>query len=475
MAGSRNCEQPARLARGAVLCSLITLLAIAGAPGNLAAQLGAASTIGIARDPRIVAALAEISPARLRAMDSALVAFGTRHTLSDTLSASRGVGAARRWIHAQLSQFSRDCGGCLRVEYDTGSAVVTRHPDRPTWHLVNVVAWLPGRDPNRVVVIGAHFDSCICSVSNLDATSDAPGADDDGSGTVAVMELARIVAQHFPEGLDASIAFVLYTGEELGLLGSTQFAERLQREGRTVTAAFTDDIVGNVTAEDGRVDSMSVRVFAVDSLALGGSELARYVWGIGATYQPAFEVVPVLRLDRLGRGGDHAPFHRQGLPALRFTERLENYRRQHLPTDALANVDFSYVARVARLNLATVVSLAAAPPRPIRTGAQRDRESGGQSFLIRWDSVAGAASYELLVRRTTAPTYTRIVPVGAVTQFVLNEQLDDVWVGVRAVGENGHRSLTTVVGAPGGPRFPPTRRGGAAPPQDPPADPPSTR
>jgi hypothetical protein len=423
---------------------------------------GQASTLGFERDARIVTAMREISPARLRTMDSMLVAFGTRHTLSDTVSATRGIGAARRWIHAELRAASRDCGDCLRVEYDTGSAVVTRHPQRPTTHLVNVVAWLPGRDTSRVIVIGGHFDSCICSINNMDAASDAPGADDDGSGTVAVMELARVVGKHFPRGLDASIAFVLYTGEELGLLGSTQFAERLRRDGKKVTAAFTDDIIGNVVAEDGRVDSTSVRVFAVDSLALGGSELARYVWGIGALYQPEFEVIPIFRLDRLGRGGDHRPFHEQGLPALRFTERLENYRRQHLPTDALADVNFGYVAKVARLNLATVVSLAAAPPRPVRTAASRDRASGGQSFTIRWDAVAGAASYELLVRRTTAPTYTRIVTVGAVTEFLLDEQLDDVWVGVRAVGANGHRSLTTVVGAPGGPRFPFQRRGAPA-------------
>jgi len=423
-----------------------------------------ASTLGFARDPRIAAALAEISPARLRALDSTLVAFGTRHTMSDTVSATRGVGAARRWIRTQLEQASRDCGGCLRVEYDTGTATITRHPERPTWPIVNVVAWLPGRDTNRVVVIGGHFDSCICSIDSFDAVSDAPGADDDGSGTVAVMELARVVGRQFPRGFDASIAFVLYTGEELGLLGSTNFAARLQREGKTVTAAFTDDIVGNSVAEDGRVDSSSVRVFAVDSLALGGSELARYVWGIGALYQPAFEVIPVLRLDRLGRGGDHAPFHRLGIPALRFTERLENYRRQHLPTDALADVDFNYVAKVARLNLATVVSLAAAPTRPERTGYTRDRASGGQSFRIRWSPVAGAASYELLVRRTTAPTYTRIVPVGAVTEFVLDEQLDDVWVGVRAVGADGHRSLTTVVGASGGPRLAAPRRDSTATP-----------
>ena len=437
--------------------SLAVLLSATLALGTLGAQQRA-STLGLERDSRITAAMADVSPARLRAMDSMLVSFGTRHSMSDTVSATRGVGAARRWIYAQLQQFSRDCGGCLRVEYDTGTAVITRHIERPSWHLVNVVAWFPGRDTNRVIVMGGHFDSCVCASPNpMDASGDAPGADDDGSGTVAVMEAARVAAKHFPRGLDASIAFVLYTGEEQGLLGSTIFAERLKREGKTVTAAFTDDIVGNVVADDGRVDSTSVRVFAVDSLALGGSELARYVWATGALYQPNFEVVPVLRLDRLGRGGDHAPFHRQGLPALRFSERLENYKRQHLVTDDLANVNFSYVAKVSRLNLATIVSLASAPSRPERTGYQRDRDSGGQAFRIRWDSVPGAVGYELLVRRTTDPTYGRIVRTGNVTEYLLDEQLDDVWVGVRSIAANGHRSLTTVVGAPGGGRLPARR------------------
>lgn len=450
--------------RPTLLRGALAVLASAAllAPASAAAQQP--STLGFQRDPRIATAMRDIDPVRLRMMDSMLVSFGTRHTLSDTVSATRGVGAARRWIHAQLVQFSKDCGDCLRVEYDTGSAVITRHPDRPTWHLVNVVAWLPGRDTSRVVVIGGHFDSCVCSVNSMDATGDAPGADDDGSGTVAVMELARVVGKHFPQGLEQSVAFVLYTGEELGLLGSTIFAERLQREGKTVTAAFTDDIIGNVIADDGRVDSTSVRVFAVDSLALGGSELARYVWAAGALYQPDFEVIPVFRLDRLGRGGDHRPFHAQGLPALRFSERLENYKRQHLVTDELDFVNFGYVAKVARLNLASVVSLALAPSRPGRTGYARDRASGGQSFTIRWDAVPGAAGYELLVRRTTAPTYTRIVPTGDVTEFLLDEQLDDVWVGVRAVGANGHRSLTTVVGAPGGGRLPNVRRQGTGAP-----------
>jgi hypothetical protein len=437
---------------------LLAILATALLPATtVGAQ--APSTLGLQKDPRIAAALADISPVRLRALDSMLVSFGTRHTMSDTLSATRGIGAARRYIHAELTRYAADCNGCLKVEYDTGMAVITRHPERPSVRMVNVVAWLPGRDTNRVVVIGGHYDSCICSTDAMDFTSDAPGADDDGSGTVAVMELARVMGRRFPGGLDATVAFVLYTGEEQGLLGSTQFAERLKREGKAVTAAFTDDIVGNVVADDGRTDSTSVRVFVVDSLALGGPELARYVWATGALYQPDFEVLPVLRLDRLGRGGDHRPFHVQGYPALRFSERLENYKRQHLPTDTLADVNFGYVAKVARLNLATVASLASAPARPVRTGYAREREtSGGQSFHVWWDSVPGAASYELLVRRTTDPTYRRIVPAGATTTFLLDEQLDDVWVGVRAVGANGHRSLTTVIGASGGARM---RRPGA--------------
>ena len=426
---------------------------LVGAATLLPAQSRRPATLGLPKDPRIAAALEEISPARLRALDSTLVAFGTRHTMSDTLSPTRGVGAARRWIHAELTAASRDCGGCLRVEYDTGSAVVGRSPERPTVHLANVVAWLPGRDTTRVVVMGGHYDSCICSTNAMDAVADAPGADDDGSGTVAVMELARVMGRRFPRGFDATIAFVLYTGEEQGLLGSTQFADRLRREGRQVTAAFTDDIIGNVVADDGRRDARSVRVFAVDSLAIGGGELARYVWAIGARYQPRFEVLPVLRLDRLGRGGDHRPFVERGIPGLRFSERLENYKRQHLPTDTLADVDFAYVAQVARLNLATVAALAAAPARPVETAYQRDRASGGQAFMVRWSPVPNAVGYELLVRRTTDPTYTRIVPAGSGTEFLLDEQLDDVWVGVRAVGADGHRSLTTVVGAPGGPRL----------------------
>ena len=321
--------------------------------------------------------------------DSMLVSFGTRHTMSDTVSETRGIGAARRFLYGELRAYSRDCGGCLRVEYDPHDVQIARFRDRPTARVVNVLAWLPGRDTTRVVVISGHYDSCICSTDVADATSDAPGADDDGSGTSAVLELARVMSRRFPQGLDASVLFAVVAAEEQGLLGATALAQRLHDEKKTVVAAFTDDIVGNVVADDGHVDSTSVRVYAVDSVPSRSGELARYVWAMGAVYTPKFAVRPTFRLDRIGRGGDHSPFHRMGDPALRFTERLENTKRQHLPTDDLSGVNFAYVANIAKLNLATLASLASAPAPVDSVYARRDRASGGQKWAISWKAARG--------------------------------------------------------------------------------------
>lgn len=404
--------------------------------------------IGLAKDKALAAALADIDPARLRATDSTLVSFGTRHTMSDTTSATRGIGAARRWIHGQLDAVSRACGGCLQVAFDATPVVVERHPQKPTVNVVNVLATLPGRDTSRVVVMGGHYDSCVCSDDRFDATSDAPGADDDGSGTSAIMELARVFAKHFPKGLDATVIFVAYAGEEQGLLGSTALAARLKREGKKVSAGLTDDIVGNVVAEDGMRDDRSVRIFAADPENGPSRELGRYTWALGALYQPDFGVLPVFRLDRIGRGGDHSPFVQQGNAGLRFTERLENYKRQHLPTDRLADVDFAYVAKVARLNAAVVGAIAAAPATPDSATARRDAASGGQRWLLAWKPVPGATAYEVVVRRTTAATWEKVIPVGTATQHLLADQLDDTWAGVRAVGANGHRSLAAVLPPP---------------------------
>jgi acetylornithine deacetylase/succinyl-diaminopimelate desuccinylase-like protein len=410
-------------------------------------------TMGLASDPALAAAIREISPSEIRATDSALVSFGTRHAMSDTMSATRGIGAARRYLFAKLSGYSKACGGCLRIEYDPAMMEMRGHPERPMVNIVNVIAWLPGRDTNRVVVMGGHYDSCICARSDLgplarfEATQDAPGADDDGSGTSAVVELARVFSKHFPHGLEASVIFVAYSGEEEGLYGSTHLAQRLHAAGYHVVSAFTDDIVGNVVAEDGSVDSTTVRIFGAEPDNGSSRELARYAWATGTIYNSGFGILPVFRLDRISRGGDHSPYVSLGDPGLRFTERLENYKRQHLPTDDFAHVNFRYVANVAKVNASVVGSLAAAPPPPLAL-ARRDQASGGQKWMISWPAVPGAASYEVLFRRTTAPTYEQIYKVGAGTSFLLPDQLDDGWAAVRSVGANGARSLTAAVPPP---------------------------
>jgi Peptidase family M28 len=441
------------------LRSLVAALVFTPVAFPLAAQrtvttlAGPDVTMGLIRDPALTATIAEISAARIRETDSALVSFGTRHTMSDTLSNTRGIGAARRYLFAKLSGYSKACGGCLRVEYDPGLLEMRGHPEHPMVNVVNVLAWLPGRDTARVLVMGGHYDSCICARTDLgplarfEATQDAPGADDDGSGTSAVVELARVFSKHFPRGLETSVIFVAYSGEEEGLYGSTHLAQRLHAAGYRVVSAFTDDIVGNVVADDGTVDSSSARIFGAEPDNGPSRELARYAWASGTIYNPGFRILPVFRLDRISRGGDHSPYVGLGDAGLRFTERLENYKRQHLPTDDFAHVNFGYVANIAKLNASVVGTLANAPAPPVAL-ARRDQASGGQKWMVSWREIPGAARYEVLFRRTTAPTYEKIYQAGAATSFLLPDQLDDGWAAVRAVGANGHRSLTSAVPPP---------------------------
>lgn len=445
--------------RISALRSPVAALVLAAITTPLMAQRNVATsavpdvTMGLIRDPALAAAIAEISAARIRETDSTLVSFGTRHTMSDTVSNVRGIGAARRYLFAKLRGYSNACGGCLRIEYDPALLEMRGHPDHPIVNVVNVLAWLPGRDTTRVLVMGGHYDSCICARTDLgalarfDATQDAPGADDDGSGTSAVVELARIFSKHFPRGLATSVIFVAYSGEEEGLYGSTHLAQRLHATGYQVVSAFTDDIAGNVVADDGTVDSTSVRIFGAEPDNGPSRELARYAWATGTIYNPRLLILPVFRLDRISRGGDHSPFVSLGDPGLRFTERLENYKRQHLPTDDFAHVNFGYVANVARLNASVVGSLANAPAPPAAL-ARRDQASGGQKWMVSWREVPGAVRYEVLFRRTTAPTYEKIYQAGAATSFLLPDQLDDGWAAVRAIGANGHRSLTSAVPPP---------------------------
>ena len=439
--------------RSSVAVVLAVIAAPLSAQRNVAPSAVPDVTMGLTRDPALAAAIAEISTARIRETDSALVSYGTRHTMSDTVSSVRGIGAARRYLFAKLNGYSRACGGCLHVEYDPAMIEMRGHPDHPIVNVVNVLAWLPGRDTTRVLVMGGHYDSCICArtdigpLARFEATQDAPGADDDGSGTSAVVELARVFSKHFPRGLQTSVIFVAYAAEEEGLYGSTHLAQRLHAGGYKIVSAFTDDIVGNVVADDGTIDSTSARIFGADPDNGSSRELARYAWATGTIYNPGFRVLPVFRLDRISRGGDHSPYVSLGDPGLRFTERLENYKRQHLPTDDFAHVNFGYVANVARLNASVVGSLANAPAPPAAV-ARRDQASGGQKWMVSWHEVPGAARYEVLFRRTTSPTYEKIYQAGSATSFLLPDQLDDGWAAVRAVDANGHRSLTSAVPPP---------------------------
>lgn len=434
--------------RAAITATLVLL-----APGIANAQ-SSATTGRMPRDSAIAAAVRSISMDRLRATVDKLAGFGTRHTLSDTVSGTRGIGAARRWIHATLQEYSRACGGCLAVSYDPHDVVIQRFTSKPAAHVVNVVARLTGRtDPHRLIVVTGHYDSCICSIDQQDSTSDAPGADDDASGTAVVLELARVLSERFPHGLDATVLFAPVAGEEQGLYGSTGLAEELSRDTTVaLEALLTNDIVGNVHGQKGGVDSTHVRVFAGEPDDGPARQLGRYVVETGRAYVPSFGASLIERLDRIGRGGDHIPFWRLGYPAVRFSETLENYLHQHRPEDRIEFVSFPYVRHVAQVNAAVVASLAAAPRAPVGLKMTRIIESGGVDWALSWSAVPGTpelAGYEITIRRTTEPFVSRIVSVGNVTSFTLRDtQADDLWIGVRSVDREGHRSLVSSFHAP---------------------------
>lgn len=398
----------------------------------------------VSADRRVAQMLSDVSADSMRTYLTALVGFGTRHTMSDTVSTTRGIGAARRYIYDTFQRFSRTCGGCLEVYYDAHDAVNPRAPGRPVVRVVNVVAKLKGRtDPNRLVILMGHYDSCICTKDQNDFTSDAPGANDDGSGTVAVMELARVFSKRFPQGLNATVIFAPVAGEEQGLLGSASMADSLAKDSSVhVYAALTTDIGGNIRGQKGGVDSTTIRVFAGDPTDGPSRQLARYIEGVAESYQRNVDIRVIERLDRIGRGGDHRPFWDKGIAAVRFSESLENYLQQHLPEDKLEFVHFPYVQKVARANGSATAHLALAPPPPDSARMQRVRDGGGVDWKLSWKAAPSATGYEVTVRKTTDAHVSRIVNVGNVTEYMLlDTQADDLWIGVRSVGADGHRSL----------------------------------
>ncbi|MGI8468890.1 MAG: M20/M25/M40 family metallo-hydrolase [Pyrinomonadaceae bacterium] len=405
----------------------------------------------------------EVSAKNIEATIRKLVSFGTRSTLSEQDNPARGIGAARDWIFGEFQKISNDCGGCLQVEKQTFLQPKAARVPEPI-NLTNVVAILKGvTDPTRVYVISGHYDS-MCS-SPTDAKCDAPGANDDASGSAAVIELARVMSR---QKFDATIVFMTVAGEEQGLLGSTYFAEQAKQKNMNIEAMLDNDIIGGVTSQKNSPDRNSVRVFSegVPSnetpqeanlrRSVGGEndsasrQLARFIKEQSDKYLKNFKVWMIYRRDRYLRGGDHIPFLERGFTAVRITEANEDYTHQHQNVrtengifygDTPEFVDFEYTANVARVNLIALASLALAPAKPKNVGIVTARLTNDTE--LKWDANTDAdlAGYEIVWRETTSPVWTNSQFVGSVTDFLVkNKSKDNYFFGVHAVDKDGNKS-----------------------------------
>ncbi|QOL49604.1 M20/M25/M40 family metallo-hydrolase [Massilia litorea] len=410
--------------------------------------------------------VAEISPKRIENYVRKLVSFETRHTMSDTTSDTTGIGAARRWIRAELERCGAGTG--LSVDFDSHIAPVSARISRPT-EIVNVVATLPGAQEaskDRVYVVSGHYDSRNTDV--MDATGKAPGANDDASGTAAVMEMACVMARY---KFDATLVFMAVAAEEQGLLGAGHWAKTAREKNLNVAGMFTNDIIGSSRADDGRIDNKQVRLFAqsipatkemseaVRQLVATGGEndspsrqLARHVKEQGERYVKGFKVNVIQRHDRYLRGGDHMPFLEQGYAALRFTEPNEDFSHQHqnLRTengkvygDLTDFVDYDYTAKVARVNAAALASLALAPAAPQGVKVRTDKLVNDSTLVWQANPEPDVAGYRIVWRETTAAGWQGSKFVGNVTEATVNLSKDNYFFGVQAVDKDGNVSPAT--------------------------------
>ena len=423
-------------------------------------------------DPRIVETIKQVSPEHIQQTITKLVGFGNRSTISpqdeESVKAGKGVGAARDWIKSEFERYSKECGGCLEVKTD---AFIEQPQDRikaPT-QITNVYAVLRGSDPaqaSRIVLVTGHYDSRNSDTFN--GTDPAPGANDDGSGTAVSLECARVLSKasahtKFP----ATIIFLTVAGEEQGLNGSKHFAEMAKQQGWKIEAVLNNDIVGG--DRNPRQDASVVRVFS-EGLpnaateaeikrirALGGEsdsasrELARYIVEIGRTYDAGVKPLLIFRLDRFLRGGDHLSFNRAGFAAVRFTEFREDYNHQHQDVrtengtdygDLPKFVNFDYVADVAKLNAATLASLASAPAPP--ANVKMLTKNLENDTTLTWNPSDGASAYEVIWRSTSAPDWEHAQTVTTGTRATLPLSKDNEVFAVRALDAGGHRSLPVV-------------------------------
>lgn len=442
------------------------LLLLAALHAGTAASLASTGVSAAERDLHDIAAAP--SPARIQSHIETLVGFGTRHTLSETRSDTRGIGAARRWIEAEFGRISSDCGGCLEV-FTVSDVVSGNRIPEPT-EVVNVIAVLRGtQDPNRFVMMSGDIDSRVSDA--LNSESESPGANDNASGMAGVLEAARVLSDYRFAG---SIAFVGLSGEEQGLYGGAILARHAQDEGWDIQAVINNDMIGNITGVNGVTNNATARVFsegtryveteeeAVQRRFQGGEvdsasrNVARYVHQMGERYISNLDVMMIYRLDRFGRGGHHRPFNEAGFPAVRIMETNENYTRQHQDLrvedgvrygDTIEHVDFDYAAKLTALNAVTLASMAwaPAPPRAVTIRGQVSPDT-----TLSWEPVDGAAGYRLHWRLTTSPSWDYSRDVGDVASFTLeNVVIDNYFFGVSSLSVDGIQSPVVFPGPAG--------------------------
>lgn len=450
-----------RVNRPLVLCSLVLVLLI-GFESNIVAQNhGWTSEIQSITD--------EISAERIETDIRILADFGTRHTLSDTLSEVRGIGAARRWIFKEFKKISAECGGCLDVYYEKSLVHGQRRIPDSTW-VVNVVAVQRGTvDPNRYIMMSGDIDSRVSDGMNF--TDDSPGANDNASGMAGTIEVARVLSKR---KFAASLVYAGLSGEEQGLFGGYSLAKTAKNDSWFVQAVLNNDMIGNSTGINQVSNNTTARVFSEGTRFLesdrearmrrfmGGEvdspsrNVARYVDAMADLYIENLDVMMIYRLDRFGRGGHHRPFNEEGFPAVRIMETNEHYDRQHQDLrneegrhygDTVEFVDFAYAAKLTALNAVTLASMAKAPEPPKNVkieGAVR------ASTTLSWEKNPHAKAYRVYWRLTTEPTWTRSKKVGDLDSFVLeNIVIDNYFFGVASVAEDGSESPVVFPGPMG--------------------------
>lgn len=413
-------------------------------------------------DTRLYDIINSVSVDRIKSDVTTLVNFGTRHTLSDTVSRTTGIGAARRWIKSEFDKISSNCGNCLEVFYQKNfvkkgdNARIVKDVE-----IVNVVAIQRGtKYPNRFIIMSGDIDSRVSDPNNYTSTS--PGANDNASGMAGTIEASRVLSKYT---FESSIIYVGLSGEEQGLYGGKGLAAHAKESGWDIVGILNNDMIGNITGVDGVVSNRDFRIFSepvppteteqerrarrfyggeVDGIS---RQLARYVYKTTKTYMPEMNPMLIYRLDRFGRGGHHRPFNDAGFAGIRIMEAHENYTQQHQDIrtengiaygDVLEHVDFEYAKKLTAVNAINLASIAWAPPSP------KTVEIGGivePSAKLRWSKVDGAKGYKIYWRDTTSPTWDNYRYVGDVDEHTLEGiVIDNYFFGVAAIGADGHES-----------------------------------